>query len=51
MNKHYSKTITPTSSAVLASEPSTKTIEAILNYSKSVTTVKVLNEQTLVHLN
>ncbi len=51
MDKNYSKKISATFSAVLATEPSTKTIEAILNYSKSVTSVKVLNETTLVHLN
>jgi hypothetical protein len=51
MNKNYSKNSTSLNSAVLATEPSTKTIEAILNYSKSVSSVKVLNEQTLVHLN
>ena len=51
MNKNYSKNSTSLNSTVLATEPSTKTIEAILNYSKSVSSVKVLNEQTLVHLN
>jgi len=51
MNKNYTKTISKSSSTILASEPSTKTIEAILNYSKSVTAVTVLKEKTLVNLN
>ena len=50
MNKHYVKK-TEKSTSTLASEPSSKTIEAILNYSKSVTTVKVLKGKTLVNLN
>ena len=51
MNIHYSKTSDQSSSTESPLEPSTKTIEMILNYSKSVISLKLLDQQTLILLN